>query len=137
MKSAKLSLETAQEMFDSGIESLRQLAVSTYPELNTYQSIISWAQVLKKLGLKEEPTHPAERLELIYECIRGTKQAVFDGHTPYYCIWWDMKNDRFGNSNYDDSDSCVSSRLFVQNVERINHIMKYFSTDVKQYFIRG
>lgn len=135
-RSAQLSKETAQEMIASGIESLRQIAVSTYPELDTYESITSWKHVLQKLGLKQEPTHSAERLELIFEAIRGTTQVEFDGNTRWYCVWWNMRTNSFSISSYLTSYSDVSARLFVQDNDRINHIVKHFEQDLKKYFIR-
>ena len=132
MKQAQLTKENAQQMIDSGIESSRVFS-------DSYESITTWEKVCEKLNL--DPTdkvilHPAVKTEYIFEAIRGSEQAVFDGETKWYFVWWEMLHNRFLGSHFFNSSSFVSPRLGLQDVIRIDHIIKYFEDDLKKYFIR-
>lgn len=142
MKQVELTKENAQQMIDSGIESLRVLVITTYPELDSYENITTWEKVCERLKLN--PLHytdvldayPAIKLEYIFEAIRGSEQAVFDGKTEWCFVWWNMIENRFDYSGCHDSFSIVSARLCLQDVPRIKHVVKYFEDDLKKYFIR-
>lgn len=133
-----ITTETAKEMFDSGIESLKQMAVDTYPEIfaqHDYEQIKTWDDVCKKLQLAESVSHPTVKLEYIFEAVRGTKQVVFNGDDYQYYICWNMIENRFGYSYCRDSYSYVPVRMCCPTDEMIHHIVKYFEAECREYFV--